>query len=82
MKTINIRIKGISYHIALYLYRKSKRLLSDLVDIHKKFIDNVTHYERKITALNKEIVSLRNVNLNSRMKRRNWHWFKLNNKYK
>ncbi len=82
MKTINIRIKGISYHIALYLYRKSKRLLAELVDIHKKFMDNVTHYERKITALNKEIVTLRNVNLNSRMKRRNWHLFKLNNKYK
>lgn len=82
MKTINIRIKGISYHIALYLYRKSKRLLAELVDIHKKFIDNVTHYERKITALNKEIVTLRNVNLNSRMKRRNWHWFKLNNRNK
>ena len=82
MKTINIRIKGISYHIALYLYRKSKRLLAELVDIHKKFIDNVTHYERKITALNKEIVTLRNVNLNSRMKRRNWPWFKLNKRNK
>lgn len=82
MKTIKIRIKGISYHIAMYLYRKSKRLLAELVDIHKKFIDNVTHYERKITALNKEIVTLRNINLNSRMKRRNWHWFKLNNRNK
>lgn len=79
MKTINIRIKGISYHIALYLYRKSKRLLRELIDLHKLFIAKNAQYERKITALNKQIITLRNENLNSRMKRRNWHWFKLNN---
>lgn len=82
MKTINIRIKGISYHIALYLYRKSKRLLAELIAIGKKYLDDISYFERRITILEKEIVTLRNVNLNSRMKRRNWHWFKLNNKYK
>ncbi len=84
MKTINITIKGINYFFTAYLFRKIK-MLKYRLQVMKNTAD---HYSNMISELNKtnnalklEIQKLKDINLNSRKRRRNMYYFQKNNRY-